>query len=169
MTIIQFNSEHDANLNVYEEQLARVIKTLEESQRHFDSFWKAIFTEFDRAQGSVGAPARFVCQDGYVLSREVSNLNADPVLDAARLQEVIFRYFSKAEAEKVWTAITEPVKERRFSQDKLERAIKAGKVPVELAQQALVAPKQITSRHRRPATADDLALFVERAEPAAEA
>jgi hypothetical protein len=137
--------------------LADAIQELENAQRKFDQTWRNIFTEFDRAQGAIGQPARFICDTGYTLSREVSNYNAPPVLDPALLEQTLIMSHSPAEFNKLWDSLTDKVETRTLSTEKLERALKSRRISAELVAKAMVPPKSIASRHRRKATKEDMA------------
>ena len=164
--VTQFSVASDANLNAYEKMLGGetlcsscqrpkgIIPAQKLLEQQYGDLFIQIFTEFDRNVPK-GTPTRFICEDGYVLARQVT----DP---EKRLEEELLYLQiqasapSTAEAEKLWRSVTDLTSTRTINQTKLAKVIKAGKLKPADVQAAMVKPKPVTSRHRRKATKEDM-------------
>lgn len=169
MTTYQFSRATDAKLNVLEQALGRedncpacefplgILKRREQAETEHTAAFADVFKAFDAATEEPGKPARFICDDGYTLARQVTD--PDERMDEKLLQNSIEKALGAEAADALWKIITDSVTTRTLNQNKLVRAVKAGKVSAETLKAAMVKPKPVTSRHRRKATKEDMEIL----------
>lgn len=165
--VTQFNDQADIRLNAWEQLLGNeklctgcqrpkgVVPAQERLEQEYKDLFISIFAEFDR-NGLEGRPARFICNDGYTLARQITD--PEERIDETLLQAAVLSAANgdRQEAEKLWRSITDVTTTRTVNQAKLAKAIKAGKLKPEIVKRTMVKPKSVTSRHRRKATKEDM-------------
>lgn len=142
----QFDEETDILLNVMERDLKTTLEQLENLETLKTALWEKIFQAFD--QHMPGRTARFICDDEWVLSREIATIK--PTVDAEKLKAAIYEVYPKKQADRVWNKITEPT--RILDQSKLARAIETEYLPAILVDSSLAPARETVRRVRRQAT-----------------
>ena len=151
----QFNEAADSSLNNLEDALAYTLEKILQYESEKDRLWGIIFETFTKA-GLSGA-ARFVCQDGFTLAREVRA--GQPRLDQEKLQALLVHKLGELEATKIWNRITTRTVTISVDEAKLERAVKSGVLTPAVVQAAITPGRETTARTRRKTSKEDKKLL----------
>ncbi len=151
----QFNEITDKRLDELESALFHTLGVIENHEQEKDVLWKSIFDAFTDA-GLSGA-ARFVCRDGFTLSREVRV--GQPRLDSEKLYDQLKDALGVFEANKIWKRITTRTVTVSVDEAKLERAVKSGLITPAVVQEAISLGKETTARTRRKTSKEDKKLL----------
>lgn len=144
------NEPEEVKLNHLEVDIAQAIDDQLDASNRFDAAWKEVFAIFDRVVGA-GNPARFVCNDGFVLARQVPK--PEPTINVDKLKQLIEERYPAAVAVRLWNAITEPQRVVNFA--KLTKVVEAGRIDPEVVLAATSTRKVSPTRNRRPWTTED--------------
>jgi hypothetical protein len=152
--ISQVTPTRDTELNLCENQLAEILDMIARYQGEHDEVWKRIFAIFVEQVG-LEETGRFICDDGWVLSREIHRSSSK--LDEEKLKKAIFEFLPKAKAQRLWNDIT--VIERKVDQAKLARAVENERIAVSVVESSVQEVKPVPHRVRRRATKQDQELM----------
>lgn len=147
----------EEQLNFQEAIISDAVANIEQHQRRFDEAWADVFKIFDKLYGR-DLPARFVCDDGFTLARQVPQ--PTQTINAEELHNIIVMNHSPLMATRLWNDITDQV--RVLNHDKLAQVIERGRLEPDLVLEATKTKQSTPTRNRRPATKEDKAALAEK-------
>jgi len=146
----QLETKAAKRLNALEKQLAFRSERIKEEQEHYDALFKEVFEVFDEAIAS-GAPARFICEDGYVLGRIIAHMS--PTVDADKLIGLIKKHLTPLKATRMIDRVMTfmPV----VIQSALAQEIVLGRIDERMVRQCITPKAPVIRRVRREASKQD--------------
>ena len=146
----QLNKKAARQLNALEDKLLVEATRLADAQQRYDQLFLQVWSIFDQEVGE-GAPARFVCEDGYVLGRLVPR--PTQTVDAQVLIAAVTKALSVLKGKRLLTRVLrwEPV----VDQARLAEEVTLGRIDGRMVQRCVSHKAASPRRERHPASAKD--------------
>lgn len=129
-------------LNALEQQLRAQQEIKDKAQAKYDALYRQVWMVFDQELGE-GAPARFVCADGYVLGRQVRR--QAPTVDAPKLIELVGKLLPGLKGKRLLSRAVryEPVVDQR----QLAEEIRLGRLSAEAVQGIVTTRPDVLAKY----------------------
>jgi len=146
----QMNDKAAKQLNALEKRLTAAKEKLDAAQGDYDRAFALVWAIFDQELGA-GAPARFICEDGFLVGRQVPR--PTQTIDAAKLIALVNQHVGGLKAKRLLGRVIryEPV----AVQKKVAEEVEKGRLDVKLVRQFVSEKANSPRRERHPASKQD--------------
>lgn len=152
MEVQQLSSEAAKRLNMLEKKLAAAAVQIAEEQKMYDDFFKEVWAVFDQESPNPGTPARFICEDGYVLGRIVPRPTT--TMDTTKFIQLVKKHLPGLKGTRLLKRVIEyqPVVNQKLLAEEMIK----GRIDHKIVQRCAVTKSASPRRERHPASKQDL-------------